>query len=389
VLLLQAALIAALLVERRLRRQTASALAESEQRMKVAAGAARLSMWIWDIARDRLWTDAPPELSAGASGTVPTQLHQLLETVHPEDRADLERAVRQAAANEGELDVEYRMLGPGGDVRWVAARGRAEKGDGGLLTGVALDITERKTAEHQAAKDRAALTHMTRVSMMGQLTASIAHQLNQPLAAILGNAEAARKMLGRGNVDVAELTDICNDIVAEDQRTVEIIRNLSALFKRGELKFAPLDVNELVLETLDLARTELASRRVVAVTELAASLPAVDGGRIHLQQVLLNLVLNAADAMSGPRAAGRRLTVRTGLEDGNALLCVADQGTGIAPEDIKSVFDAFWTTKSGGTGVGLAICRSIIAAHGGQLTVANNPEGGATFCAVWPAAQRS
>ncbi|MDM0075609.1 sensor histidine kinase [Variovorax sp. J2P1-59] len=247
---------------------------------------------------------------------------------------------------------------------------------------------ERKQADLQAEKDRAALTHMTRVSMMGQLSAAIAHQLNQPLAAILGNAEAARKMLGREHPDLAELKDICDDIITEDLRAAEVIRRLGALFRRGELQLAPMDLNELVTETLELARSELMTRHVTPATELAP-LPLVDGGRVQLQQVLLNLILNAADAMNDIDPARRRLEIRTDLDGAKVRLLVTDQGSGIAPADIKNVFSAFWSTKSGGTGIGLAICQSIVTAHRGTLTAFNNPQGGATFCATWPVRQQN
>jgi PAS domain S-box-containing protein len=387
VILFQAALIAALLIERRLRRRTASALEESEKRMNLAAYAARLSMWMWDLTHDKIWASAKLRERAGLSKEVPVSFDQILRTVHPSDRDRFDRAVRQAAAKNEDLDVEYRVIQPDGEVRWFSARGHAAISEGECLTGVKMDITARKVAELQAEKDRAALQHMARVSMMGQLSAAITHQLNQPLAAILGNAEVARKMLERERIDLAELREICDDIVTEDNRAAEVIRRLGALYKRGEMTLAPLDLNELVRETLDLVRTELTNRQVVALTELAPSLPAIDGGRVQLQQVLLNLILNAADAMGEPGAAGRRLIVRTELESANVRLCVADQGTGIPPGDIKHVFDAFWSTKAGGIGVGLAICQSIVTAHRGSLTVANNPDGGATFCATWPVRQ--
>jgi C4-dicarboxylate-specific signal transduction histidine kinase len=309
--------------------------------------------------------------------------------VHLADREAVDRAARHALKRNEELDIEYRVIQPDGNVRWIAARGRAEKSDNSRLVGVALDITTRKLAELQAEKDRAALTHLTRVSMMGQLSASIAHQLNQPLAAILGNAEAARKMLAKEHFDLVELREICDDIVTEENRAAEVIRRLGALFRRGEMKFAPLDLNELARETLDLVHTELVTRHVIAVTDLAFSLPPIDGGRVQLQQVLLNLILNAADAMSAIEPTERTLTIRTELAGANFRLFVVDRGSGIAPGDIKNVFDAFWSTKAGGMGIGLAICQSIITAHRGSLTVANNPDRGATFCATWRVRQPS
>ncbi len=386
VLLLQAALIAALLIERRSRQRTTSALQESEKRMSLAAQASKLSTWVWDVSQEKLRLDP---ITRQDPGHAPIRFERILETVHPLDRTNLDSAVRQSIEKNEELDVEYRILAPDGEVRWVAARGRPEKGMGQHMRGVTLDITERKVAELQAGKDRAALTHMTRVSMMGQLSASIAHQLNQPLAAILGNAEAARKMLDQADPDLAELREICDDIVAENLRAAEVIRRLGALFRRGEMQLAPLDLNELVSETLELVRPELMTRQVGLATEFASRLPKVDGGRIQLQQVLLNLVLNAADAMNEIDPARRRLKVRTELDGSTVRLLVIDQGSGIAPEDIPKIFGAFWSTKADGTGIGLAICQSIVMAHCGTLTAANNPDGGATFCAAWPVRQHN
>jgi len=387
VLLLQAALITALLIQRRLRRQTASALEESEKRMHLAARAASLSTWVWDARRDgaaaRVNLRQPADLAKGSA----IDFERILQAVHPADREAFTRAVRHAVDAEVELDLEFRTLQPDGSVRWIAARGRVEKAAAGRLTGVALDITARKAAEMQAERDRAALTHMTRVSMLGQLSASIAHQLNQPLAAILGNAEAARKMLDRPQLDLPELKDICDDIVGQNHRAAEVIRRLGALYKRGELALAPLDLNELVTETLELVRTELLTRHVVTVTELAPALPPIDAGRVQLQQVLLNLILNAADAMGTVEPAQRRLIVRTELDGPSARLCVVDHGTGITPEDLRHVFEPFWTTKAGGIGIGLAICQSIVAAHRGRLTAVNNAGAGATFCATLPLRQ--
>ncbi|MDM0034497.1 ATP-binding protein [Variovorax sp. J22P271] len=373
--LIQAVLIAALFIERRRRRHTALALERSEDRMSLAARASRLSTWIWDVDRK----------SPRDAGTTASSLDDVLDSVHPADREDLQQAARQAVERDLELDAEYRVVEPGGEVRWIAARGRAEKGGSQRITGVALDITARKEAELQAQKDRSALTHMTRVSMLGQLSASIAHQLNQPLAAILGNAEAARKMLGKRPLDLDELQAICDDIITEDRRAAEVIRRLGALFKRGEMTLAPLDLNELVSETLELVRTELTTRHVEAVTELAPGLAPVDGGRVQLQQVLLNLILNAADAMGDIAPERRRLVVRTEMRGTDVRLCVTDQGSGIAAVDMPYLFDPFWSTKPGGTGMGLAICRSIVEGHRGTLDVANTPDSGAAFCATWPA----
>ena len=384
VMLIQFALIAALLIERRRRRRTASALAQSEQRMNLAARAARLSMWSWNLGGKQAPLRTPARRSTDHLHDTFSDFKDALSAVHPLDRPTVQHAVDHALVSGEEMNIEYRVEGPDGQTRWLAARGRAAQGGSQHLLGVAIDITPRKLAEAQAEEDRAALRHMTRVSLLGQLSASIAHQLNQPLAAILSNAEAAQKMLQREPVDLAELRDICDDIVAEDHRAAEVIRRLGALFKRGSPKLVPLDVNELVRDTLDLMRTNLLTRQVTVLLELGAALPSVDGDRVQLQQLLLNLIVNAADAMDATPQAERLLIVSTALADGRVAVCVADRGPGIAEADRPKIFEPFWSRKEGGMGMGLTICRSIAEAHRGELNSRNAPEGGAVFCVQLP-----
>ena len=385
VVLLQATLIVALLIQRRARQRIATELDESKQRMSLAARSARISMWVWDVARDKVWIMPRSLRQPGAPDEQPIEFSEFIESVHRSDRDNVRRAARESLATNAEFDTEYRVTGRDGEVRWIAARGRAEQGKNNQrLVGVAIDISARKRAELQAAQDRAALSYMTRVSVLGQLSASIAHELNQPLAAILGNAEAARKMLTREQVDLAELRDICDDIVSEDHRAVRVIRRLRDLYKHGEIDLEAIDVNVLIRETLDLVSTELLTRHVTTVTDLAASLPPINAGRVQLQQVLLNLILNAADAMSGNAEHDRTVTICSEAAVENIRLSVVDRGPGIAAADAKNIFNAFWTTKAGGMGMGLAISQSIVAAHRGTLTAVNNADRGATFCVTLP-----
>jgi signal transduction histidine kinase len=386
VVLAQAGLIAALLFERRRRRRAAAALAASEQRIGLAAQAARLSTFVWKLTPDQDGSGDERQRRAEPDQALPASLAEALQAAHPADRERLEVAVRDATANHTELDTEYRQLQPDGTVRWLAVRGRTAVGEPGHLTGVFMDISARKNAELRADADRAALTHLSRVSTMGQLSAAIAHQLNQPLAAILGNAEAARRMLDRADMSVQEIRDILDDIVAEDHRAAEIIRRLRALYRRGEIEPSRLDLNDLVRETLDLLRAELVARQVTPAVELDPSRPTVLGNAVQLQQVLLNLVLNAADAMQGVEASRRRVIIRTrGWPDG-VELCVVDRGTGLSAENMQRVFEPFWTTKAEGLGLGLAICHAIVTAHHGTLAVTDHADGGAVFCATLPPA---
>ena len=269
--------------------------------------------------------------------------------------------------------------------RFVLIAGAVVLLQAGLIAALLFERRRRKRTEMQSAQDHAALQHMTRVSLLGQLSASIAHQLNQPLAAILGNAEAAQKMLGHEPVDLPELREICDDIVAEDQRAAAVIRRLGALFKRGEPMLVSLDVNELVRDTLEMTRTTLLTRQVTAVEHLAPDLPQIAGDRVQLQQMLLNLIVNAADAMDAVPQAARRMTISTESHGDAVRLCVADRGPGIPAQAMGTLFEPFWTTKAGGMGIGLAVCRAIALAHHGSLEGTNAPEGGAIFCAVLPA----
>ena len=385
VMLLQSGLIVALLLERRRRRRTAATLARSEQLMRLAARAAGLSMWTLNTGAGRASGNAPALKRREATPDPLPDFSKTLALIHPQDREGVDTALRDALATHEEFELEYRIEAPDGDWRWQSARGRADRAQAPRLLGVAIDITQRKRAEIQAGQDRAALNHMTRVSLLGQLSASIAHQLNQPLASILGNAEAAQKMLEREPVDLPELRDICADIVAEDHRAAQVIRRLGALFKRGEPAFEALDVNEWVRDTIELTRSTLSTRHVTLVTHLAPALPPIAGDRVQLQQMLLNLIVNAADAMDDVPEAGRVLTISTEPHGADVSLRVVDRGPGVPAEAQDKLFEPFWSTKSAGMGMGLAVCRSIAEAHHGRLTVTNAPEGGAVFCTLLPA----
>jgi two-component system sensor kinase FixL len=204
--------------------------------------------------------------------------------------------------------------------------------------------------------------------------------LNQPLTAILSNAQAAQRFLAQEKSDPAEIRDILQDIVADDQRASEVIRRLRTLLKKGEFQPQALDVNELMQEVLKLMQHDLTTREVAVVTEFAAGLPPVRGDRVQLQQVLINLVLNASDAMTLTAAAERKLTLRSLPGESRAIqISVSDTGSGFAPGAKEKIFEPYHTTKAEGLGLGLSLSRSIITAHGGHLWAENRTEGGATF----------
>jgi len=244
-----------------------------------------------------------------------------------------------------------------------------------------IDISERKQAELEAARQRNELAHLSRVTTLSELSGSLAHELSLPLAAILSNAQAAQRFLARGDANLAEVREILNDIVSEDKRAGEVIRRLRLLLKKGEVQQHSLGINEVVQDVLRLMRSDLVNQRVTVDIELAQNLPTVMGDPVQLQQVLLNLVVNACDAMTDCDTPERRLLVRTGMENGSSAVrvSVTDRGGSIPEEKMEQVFEPFFTTKAKGMGLGLSVCRTIISAHQGKLWATNNPDCGATF----------
>lgn len=251
--------------------------------------------------------------------------------------------------------------------------------------GLTRDVVRAARLEREAAQHRLELAHLSRIGMLGELSGSIAHELNQPLTAILSNAQAAQLLLARGELDAAPLRAILADIVEDDQRADAVIRRLRAMLRKEPLPLHRLDINEVVADVMRIMQTDLANRGIEARTELAESLPAVEGDRIQLQQVLMNLLINACEAMED-RALPRSVRVRTAAGDGGVEVAVSDRGPGIAPSNLTRIFDAFVTPKANGTGLGLAVCRTIVEAHGGRISACNNPEGGATVGFTLPAA---
>jgi len=240
------------------------------------------------------------------------------------------------------------------------------------------DLTAERASQREVALQREELTHLSRVGTLSAMSASIAHELNQPLAAILSNAQAAQRFLARDPPDLDEVRASLDDIVADDKRAGDVIRQLRAMLKKQSPSREPLHINELVREALHLARGDMLTRNTTTSTHLAAGLPLVLGDRVQLQQVLINLLLNAADAMTtseGPHALDVRSSVTA---EGRVEVAICDNGTGIPPADLERIFEPFYSSKLEGMGLGLSICHSIIQSHGGGMVARNNPEHGAT-----------
>ena len=246
------------------------------------------------------------------------------------------------------------------------------------------DLTAQKQSEREILQHRNQLTHLSRVTMLGELAGSLAHELNQPLTAILSNAQAAQRFLARTPLDLTEMGSILTDIVAEDVRAGEVIRRLRLLLKKGEVMRQPLVLDTVINDALRLLRSDLVSHGVSLKLDFGRDLPAVEGDRVQLQQVLLNLVLNACDAMAGGAPGERLLTIRTAASGDAVSIEVIDCGEGIAMEQIDQIFEPFYTTKAHGLGMGLSVCRTIVTAHGGKLWVSRTPDRGVTFHCTLP-----
>lgn len=387
--LTEAAIIALLVASLIRRRGAEQALRESQERLSLATTAANIGVWMLDLPSNRAWVSENWRQMFGVPPDADISLETVFQRIHAEDRAAMERAVQRAIESQADYASEYRVVLPNGTQRWISARGRHDSSAGTKherLMGVSVDITERKQAETELLRHRAELAHVARVSTLGELAASVAHELNQPLGAILANAEAAELFLAQEPPAIEELGPILAAIRQDNERASEVIRRMRTLLGKRELERQPLEVNSVVEGVWPLVSGDAALRGVSLGAELSPGLPKVLGDRVHLQQVMLNLLLNGMDAVGGQPRERRRLTVRTGMGgEGQVELAVVDTGLGIEPEKLGRVFDPFYTTKPQGMGMGLSIARTIIKAHDGRIWAENNAAGGATFRLTLPA----
>jgi len=480
-------------------------LQEARERMELAANAAKLGMWMWDVARDEIWITDKGRTLFGFGASEKLDLERFKNVLHPEDREQVLEAIENTLRTGAAYAAEYRVMLPKGQMRWVAGWGQGEFDPDGQpvrMRGAALDITKRKQAEEQfrlvveaapsamimvnteggitlvntqaelvfgytrqellgrpietlvperfrshhmdyrhgylgdararpmgaerelfglrkdgtevpieiglnpihtaegllvlasiidiserkqaeleAARQRNEMAHLSRVTTLGELSGSLAHELNLPLGAILSNAQAAQRMLANGKTDLAELREILEEIVSEDKHASEVIRRLRLWLQKGEVQQHSLHINKVVRDVLKLIRTDLINQNVIVNIQLARNLPTISGDSVQLQQVLVNLVVNACDAMADCDMSERRLLIRTRAQNGGSAVTVSviDMGGGVPKEKMEQIFEPFVSTKEKGMGLGLSVCRSIITAHHGKLWASNNADRGATF----------
>ena len=353
-----------------------------ETQLQLAGRASGLGTWTWSCRDGAVHCSDRAAALLDLPASQPVDRARLAELIPAGHRASLLQGYEDALQGSGEFQNEFSLSLAGGGVRWLCAVGHLERdvdGESLAVQGVLIDITQRRRAEQEAAERRNELAHLSRVALLAELSGSLAHELNQPLTAILSNAQAGARFLARDPPDLEEVRESLRDIVESDKRAGEIIRRMRAMLRKDPPDFQRLDLNEVVADVLHILHSDLITRSIGVRLELQPALPATIGDRIQLQQVLLNLVLNGCDAMASCEAPCV-LTIRTRQPGpGRIILDVIDGGRGIPEQDLERIFEPFVSSKSAGLGLGLAVCRTIVQTHDGRLWAENNEGPGATL----------
>jgi PAS domain S-box-containing protein len=369
------------------RKRTEQALQAARDGLGEAQRIARLGSVEWHVADGR-WTGSAE--ARRIFGSAPDDVESPMRYIHPDDQvAVLSEIERVLASKEPHYEFECRVIRADFSEALMRAKGEVtyapERGHAVHVLGTVQDVTEARAVERELRWLRGKLYHTDRVVRASVLTGSLAHELNQPLAAILSNAQAGLRMIANGAAAATEIVDILNDIVRDDKRAAAVINGLRSMLRQKETERVPLDVAQAIGNLLELLRGEILAAKAELVTEFEPGC-VVEADRTQFDQVVLNLVQNAIDAMSHPDIIKRRLTITTRTaREGTVLIAVADSGPGIAETEAKTVFNVFWTTKEQGMGMGLAVCRNIVDSHGGRIWLEPAADGvGARFCVELP-----
>ena len=355
--------------------------------------------WGWNVATGRLvWSEEHWRIFGFDPDEVEPTFQLFVERVHPNDRSFVQQILDDAIRERKGFNFEFRIVLPDGSIKWVNGVGRPiikESGDVEEYIGTGMDITDRKRAEEELRRSEASLreaqnelAHVARLTTMGEMAASIAHEVNQPLGAINNNANACLRLLAGGSENSPEVEEALSDIIKGVDRVTKIIVRMRALAKKVPPEITRLHIEDVISDALTLIHHELSRRNVAVHSELPKDLPPVLGDRVQLQQVLLNLLMNGIEAMNAVAGGERNIAIRARHDEYNGkpvvLVSVQDSGVGLKPAEMDRLFEAFYTTKVNGIGMGLTISRSIVEAHGGRLWVAPTGDAGARFEFVLP-----
>jgi PAS domain S-box-containing protein len=371
------------------RKRAEEKLRRSEDCLAVGQRLSHTGSWTWNVhTGDIFWSQEQYRIFGLDPEKVKPSYEMAFELVHPEDRSTLRRDFEKAVNEQRDFESDYRLTRPDGTIRHIHSLCHPVFKESGALieyVGTVVDTTERKHAEEAARSAQSELAHAARALTLAELTASIAHEVNQPLGAIVADGQACLRLLARDEPGFEEVREAVGCMISDAMRAHKVIRRIRALLKKNAHEKAPLDINETIQEVIALTAGELGKNQVLLRTELKADLPPVLGDRVELQQVLLNLILNGCEAMrvSGWRPRELLISSRK-CETDEVMVSVRDSGVGIDPQTAERLFDAFFTTKEGGLGLGLSISRRIIEAHGGRIWSAPNEDRGATLWFTLP-----
>ena len=371
------------------RKRAEDALRQSEASLAEAQRLSRTGSFGWYVSSgDIVWSEESYRIFGYDPATAAT-LDRVLDRVHPDDVALVREVIERATSRREAIDFEHRLLMPDGSIKHLNVVAYPMTDERGELrfVGAVMDITERVRGREMLQRVQADFAHAARMSMLGELTASIAHEVNQPLAAIAINGEVALRLLNRSEPDLADVRELAKSVVADARRAADVIARVRTMATRQAPEQTLLSVDEVIGEALQFLRHEVQSHGLTVTHHSNPAAPKMLGDRTQLQQVFVNLMVNAIQAMAQMGATGRTLVVRTTLSDPSTLCCtLEDSGPGIKPEHLDHLFDSFFTTKDGGIGLGLPISRSIIEAHGGHIRADNESVyGGARFSCTFPA----
>jgi PAS domain S-box-containing protein len=367
------------------RKRAEEALKLSESYLTQAQRVANIGSWVWEVAgREAVYLSEEWYRVYGfdPKDGMPSW-EERLQRVHPEDRVEWQAAIERAIAEKSDYDLEFRISPLHAEVRYLHSVGRPVLNGSGELVqfiGVSMDVTESKRAEEERERLRriqAELAHINRVSTLGELTASLAHEIKQPIGAAVTNAETCVRLLDRSQPDIAEAREAALETAKDARRAADIIDRVRSLFQKSSSEMEVVDINEAIEEMVIMLQDEANRHSIVLRTDLAGRLPKVMADRVQLQQVLLNLMLNGIEAMQD--ASGELIVKSQLADDAQLLISVADTGLGLPAGNVDKIFDAFFTTKPQGTGLGLAITRSIVKSHSGRIWATANSGRGATF----------